>query len=184
MKKRPGRHGAAAINQELIQSWEMPRLINLCQHFLCCQARSLVQSVPSCFPLSPAQRSVPLLRGDKKQEVEPGNRFTKAVSRQTYRRERERAELCNKPRFKLRKPQPSNSLEFYSLHFIVTSALTVQDMMVFLVAVKNTPQYLVTMMETLIPISVIYRTTQLLNGQVQLVFLVESIRTHLTGTYS
>ena len=41
MKKRPGSRGAAAINQQLIQSCEMTRLINLCQHFQCCQAASL-----------------------------------------------------------------------------------------------------------------------------------------------
>lgn len=77
VKKWPGTRSAAAINQELIQSWEMPRLINLCQHFLCCQAQSLVSSIPSPSPLSTEQRSVPLLRGDKKKEVEPQRGFPK-----------------------------------------------------------------------------------------------------------
>lgn len=40
VEKRPGSHGATPINQQLIQSCEMPRLIKLCQHFLCCQAQS------------------------------------------------------------------------------------------------------------------------------------------------
>lgn len=51
MKKRPGSRGTATINQELIQSCEMPRLINLCQHFLCCQAVPCVFPYPS-FPTS------------------------------------------------------------------------------------------------------------------------------------
>lgn len=59
VKKWPGRRGAAAINQELIQSCEMPRLINLCQHFLRCWARSLVSPLPSLSPLSLAQRRAP-----------------------------------------------------------------------------------------------------------------------------
>lgn len=46
MEKRPGRHCTAAINQELIQSCEMPRLINLCQRFLCCQAGPLCPPFP------------------------------------------------------------------------------------------------------------------------------------------
>ena len=49
MKKRPGSRGTAAINQQLIQSPQMPRLINLCQHFLCCQALSL--EPPPCLAL-------------------------------------------------------------------------------------------------------------------------------------
>lgn len=78
VKKWPGRRGAAAINQELIQSCEMPRLINLCQHFLRCRARSLVSPLPSLSPLSLAQRMAPLLHGDKKKEVEPQSEFCQA----------------------------------------------------------------------------------------------------------
>jgi hypothetical protein len=65
-----GRNCAAAINQELIQSCEMPRLINLCQHFLCCQAQSPVSSLPSHFPPSLAQRSAPSPHDDRKKEME------------------------------------------------------------------------------------------------------------------
>lgn len=83
-EERLGSRSAATINQELIQSCEMPRLINLCQYF-----SVLSGSVPCAFPYpyslpSLAQRSTPPHQQKRKKEMEHQSRFQKAKEDQHH----------------------------------------------------------------------------------------------------